>query len=107
MPQKIKSVIVKPVKKTVLVTNIEDGAKLTKGGIIIPDDNGKERGIRPRWAEVYATGDEIDDLKPGEWVLVAHGRWTRGVDIQGPNGKITLRRVDYPEAILLVAEKQP
>lgn len=95
-------------KKKVIVTNIESGARLTTNGIIIPDDDGKERGIRPRWAQVYAVGEGIDDIKVGEWVLISHGRWTRGMDIQTPDGeKVTIRGVDYPEGILLAAESNP
>jgi co-chaperonin GroES (HSP10) len=96
-----------PLHDKVLVTNIESGAKLTKGGIIIPDDDGKERGIRPRWAEVYAVGRDIDDLVPGQWVLISHGRWSRGVDVQDGEHHVTVRQIDYPEAVLLVADKQP
>jgi len=98
---------VKALKGKVLVTNIESGGKITRGGIIIPDDDGKERGIRPRWAEIYAVGDDIEDLKPGQWILISHGRWSRGVDVQTPRGKINLRQVDYPEAVLLVCESNP
>jgi co-chaperonin GroES (HSP10) len=98
---------IKPLKDKVLVTNIESGAKLTKGGIIIPDDDGKERGIRPRWAEVYAVGSEVKDIKVGQWVLVAHGRWSRGVDIDSGKHKQTIRQVDYPDAVLLVADAKP
>ena len=95
-------------KKKVIVTNIESGARLTNKGIIIPDDDGKERGIRPRWCEVYAVGDDIDDIKPGDWILVSHGRWTRGMDIQTPDGKkVTIRGVDYPEGVLLAADSKP
>ena len=97
----------KPLHDKVLVTNIKSGAKLTTGGIIIPDDDGKERGIRPRWAEVYAIGEDIKDISVGQWVLVSHGRWSRGVDFDDGDGKITIRQVDYPEAILLVANARP
>lgn len=91
----------------VLVTNIESGGKVTRGGIIIPDDDGKERGIRPRWAEVYAVGSEVKDLHPGQWVLISHGRWSRGVDVSVNGEKITLRQVEYPESILLVSDDHP
>lgn len=94
-------------KNKVLVTNIESGGQVTAHGIIIPDDDGKERGIRPRWAEVYAVGKDVTDLKPGQWILISHGRWSRGVDISTKNGKVTIRQVDYPEAILLVSDKKP
>lgn len=99
--------MIKALKNKVLVTNIESGGKITSKGIIIPDDDGKERGIRPRWAEVYAVGSDIKDLKPGQWVLISHGRWSRGVDISTKNGKVNIRQVDYPDAILLVSDKKP
>ena len=96
-----------PLKNKVLVTNIDSGSKLTKNGIIIPDDDGKERGIRPRWAEIYAVGSEINDLKPGQWILISHGRWSRGVNINTNDGQLTVRQVDYPDAVLLVSETKP
>ena len=33
-----------PIRDKVLVINIESGSKMTRGGIIVPDDDGKERG---------------------------------------------------------------
>jgi len=94
-------------KKKVIVTNIESGARLTAKGIIIPDDNGKERGIRPRWAQVYAVGEGIDDIKVGEWVLINHGRWTRKFGDFEIDGKINeLRGAEY-EGILLVSKTKP
>lgn len=98
---------VRPMRDKVLVTNIESGGKLTRGGIIIPDDDGKERGIRPRWAEIYSVGEDVKDLSPGQWILISHGRWSRGVDVETSIGKITLRQVDYPEAVLLVSDGDP
>lgn len=99
--------IVRAIRDKVLVTNIESGGKITTGGIIIPDDDGKERGIRARWAEIYAVGEDVKDLSPGQWVLISHGRWSRGVDVATDDGKKTLRQVDYPEAILLVSDDNP
>ena len=91
----------------VLVHNIEQGEKRTKNGIIILDDNGKERGIRERWAQIYALGPDVDDLEIGQWVLVKHGRWSRGIDIKTTEQQTTIRQVDYPEAILLVSDNCP
>jgi hypothetical protein len=73
------------------------------GSIIIVKDDGKDSGIRPRWAEVYKVGPQQHDVKPGEYVMVAHGRWTRGIDIEDENGPTTIRRVD-PSDILLVSD---
>ncbi len=98
---------VKALRNKVLVTNIESGGRITTGGIIIPDDDGKERGIRPRWAEVYAVGDDIAEIKVGQWILISHGRWSRGVDVNTPDGKVTLRQVEYPDAVLLVSDTKP
>lgn len=98
---------IRPIKGKVLVTNIESGSRTTAGGIIIPDDDGKERGIRPRWAEVYAVGEDIKDLRPGQWILISHGRWSRGVTVGRGENSIILRQVDYPEAVMLVSDQNP
>ncbi|RYD20235.1 MAG: hypothetical protein EOP89_14605, partial [Lysobacteraceae bacterium] len=53
-----------PIKDRVFVTDLDDGDKVTKGGIIIPGDDKTARGIRDRWARVYLVGpDAADDLK--------------------------------------------
>jgi len=94
----------RPLADAVLVHNMEYGERKTATGIIIPDDNGKESGIRPRRCRVYAVGKNVDELSPGDLILVAHGRWTRGVKIVAEDGSSTVvRRVD-PKDILLVIE---
>lgn len=100
---------VTPVRGTVLVHNIESGDKMTRGGIIILDDDGKERGIRERWAQVWAVHDDISEVEVGQWILIKHGRWTRGVDVTDHDGasKTTIRKVDWPEAVLLVSDSNP
>ena len=95
---------IKPLSDGILVCNMEYGEKKLSSGIIIPDDNGKTGGIRPRFGTVYAVGKNIDYLKPGEKVLVSHGRWTRGIKIKEPDGSTTvIRRVD-PNDILLACD---
>jgi hypothetical protein len=42
----------------------------------------------------------------GQWVCVAHGRWTRGIEVEDETGKKTLRRVD-PKDLLIVSDEQP
>lgn len=91
---------VRPLPGRVLVCDMEHGGRVTSGGIIIPDDNGVERGIRPRWSTVYKVGSDVVDVKPGDKILVAHGRWTRGVKIRTPEGSDLVVRMVEVESIM-------
>ena len=96
----------RPLNDSVIVGEMVFDQRFTKGGIVLLNDNGKSTGIRPRWGRVYAVGPEQQDVKVGEWVCIAHGRWTRGIDIEDESGKQTLRRVD-PKDILIQSDEQP
>lgn len=54
------------------------GKKKTSGGIIIDEKDGDEKSIRPRWFKVTHVGPANNDFKVDEYILVEHGRWTRG-----------------------------
>lgn len=103
-PREIKSL--RALHDSVLITDMEFKERITTGGIIIPNDNGTGSGIRARWGKVYAVGPKHCDVVPGQWVLVEHGRWTRGIDIDDGNGVKTLRKID-PDCILLVSDDEP
>ena len=90
----------------VIVTDMQFHGRQLSSGIILSSDNGKSAGIRPRWGQVYAVGPDQKDVRPGQWICVAHGRWTRGLDIQDTDGPKTIRRVD-PQDILLVSDEHP
>lgn len=93
---------IKPLSNVILVHNMDYGEYKTSSGIIIPDDNGRESGIKSRWGIVYSVGCAIDYVIPGDSVLVSHGRWTRGIRIKQSDGTYTtIRRID-PKDILLV-----
>lgn len=80
----------KPIKSRVLVTDMNFDDYKTKSGLIIPGDDGKTHGIKPRWGKVLAVGPKgPDELKPGDWILIAHGRWSRGLKMQDPETKET------------------
>jgi hypothetical protein len=96
----------KPLNDSVIVGEMVFDQRITTGGIVLLNDNGKSTGIRPRWGQVYAVGPEQHDVRVGEWVCVAHGRWTRGIDIEDESGKQTLRRVD-PKDILIQTDEEP
>lgn len=90
----------------VLVTEMNFRERVTSSGIILHADDGTTAGIRPRWGEIYRVGPDQRDVQEGQWVCVAHGRWTRGIEIEDTDGKRTIRRVD-PEDILLVSDEPP
>lgn len=96
----------KPLNDSVIVGDMVFDERITTGGIVLLNDNGKSLGIRPRWGRVYAVGPEQHDVRVGEWVCIAHGRWTRGIDIEDESGKQTLRRVD-PKDILIQTDELP
>jgi len=98
---------IRPILDHIIVEDMEFGEQRTHGGIIIVDDDGKQHGIKPRWAKVYAVGPKQKDVKPGEWVLIEHGRWTRGFNFEKEDGSIyTLRRVDT-DAIIMSSDRKP
>ena len=67
------------------------------------DDDMTTQGICPRWAQVYAVGPEVVDVKVGDYVMVAHGRWSRGITMEDDTGTRIIRKVD-PNDILLVSD---
>jgi co-chaperonin GroES (HSP10) len=105
-PHQIARNQLQPLNDAVVVADMTFDERITTGGIVLLNDNGKGTGIRPRWARVYAVGPNQQDVAVGQWICVAHGRWTRGIDIEDESGKQTLRRVD-PRDILLVSDEQP
>ena len=96
----------RPVQKTILVVDMVFGERLTQGGIIMPGDDTKSLGIRPRWARVFAIGPHQVDVKVGEYVLVKHGRWTRGIDMEVNGEEVTVRKIDPDDILLLSDEPQ-
>lgn len=98
---------IEPLADAVIVEDIEnENEKVTKGGLIILNESGKDRGIRPRWACVAKVGPEQIDVTPGQWILVSHGRWTRGVRLLNNGGEKVFRKVD-PKDILMVTDERP
>lgn len=90
----------------VLVRDMNFEHRVTTAGIILMADDGKNSGIRPRWCKIYAVGPEQQDpeLVPGKYILISHGRWTRGLDVEVDGEKFTIRKVDLKE-ILLVSDE--
>lgn len=105
-PLKVNSI--KAIGNRVLVTDMYFGEQKTAAGLIITADDGKTRGIYPRWGRVYDKGPENkDDYQIGDWVLIEHGRWTRNVKLEMPEkGEIEVRMVEA-ESILAYSNTKP
>lgn len=104
---KIKGKI-KALGNKVLVHNMNFGEQKTASGIVLTSDNGKERGIYARWGQVFAVGPEhSEDYGVGDWILVEHGRWTRGIDLELEDGTTTTIRMVENKSVLLWDSKAP
>ena len=106
-PHQIRQEQIKALQDTVLVADMEFDTRITSTGLILPNDNGTSLGIRPRWGRVYAVGPKQTEVAVGQWIMVAHGRWTRGIDIEDgqQDHKRTIRKID-PKDILLISNSQ-
>jgi|TARA_R110000823_G_scaffold12782_3_gene42798 co-chaperonin GroES (HSP10) len=93
----------------VIVHGMDFGAQTLASGIIMMDDDKKSQGIKPRWAQVYSIGPLAQpktELQVGQYVLVGHGRWTRGINIVDEEGEKTIRAVDLKDCMLVSDEPQ-
>lgn len=106
-PHQIAQSQIQALHDNVIVSDMEFDTRITQSGLILPNDNGTTLGIRPRWGRVYAVGPKQNDVKIGQWICVAHGRWTRGIDIEDgqQDHKRTIRKID-PNDILLVSDSE-
>lgn len=103
-PHKLQRRQIKPLLDHIIVSDMAFDHRITSGGIILPNDDMKNSGIRPRWAKVYAIGPQQKDVELGQYILISHGRWTRGIKIEDEDGEKTIRRVD-PNDILMVSDE--
>jgi len=101
-PIKIKTII--PFKDTIIVSDMAFDERISNGGIVLLNDDMKSSGIRPRWAKVYATGPEQKDIQVGQYILISHGRWTRGIKIEDDTGEKVIRRVDNNDVLMVSDE---
>jgi co-chaperonin GroES (HSP10) len=93
----------KPLNDTIIVSEMSFDQRLSQGGILLINDDMKSSGIRPRWGKVYAVGPEQKDVQVGQYIMIAHGRWTRGIKIEDDNGEQIIRKVD-PKDVLMVSD---
>ena len=100
---------IKPLHDRVIVRQMHFGEMKTRGGIILGADDGKDHGIKPRWGKVYAKGHENkDEFEVGDWILVEHGRLTRGFNMQLPDeDEVAVFRTIDPTGILAYQKEEP
>jgi len=96
----------RPLRNTVLVSDMSFEEQTTASGIVIQSDDGKSHGVKPRGARVWSIGTEQNEVKLGEWIYIEHGRWTRGIKVEEDGKEIVIRRVDT-DAILLQSDEKP
>jgi len=95
--------IVEAIQDNIVVTEMDFEDTVTSYGLIIPSDNGKMHGIKPRWCKIHAVGPKQKEFKVGQWILVKHGRWTRSVEI---DDGLKIQKVDI-EDILCMSHEAP
>lgn len=100
---RMDKVKLKPLHDTILIHNLERGGRALASGIVLLNDDGKEHGVRSRWAQVYAKGPDINFVEEGDWVLIEHGRWSRGLEVEEG---LTVYKVDN-ESILATSDEEP
>jgi len=51
-------------------------------------------------------GPDQKDVSVGQWILMEHGRWTRGIKIEDDEGEKIIRKVDT-KCMLMVSDEAP
>jgi co-chaperonin GroES (HSP10) len=98
---------VTPINDKLMIDILDRGIQKSRAGIILPDDDFSERGIRVRKCRVLAIGPEAkrEGIGVGDLIMVDHGNWTRGIDLKLPDG--TTKKVWFTnvESVLMVIEE--
>lgn len=92
---------VQAIHKDVIVQDMYFGERVVNG-IVLMSDNKKDDGIRPRWGKVYAVGPKQKEVQAGQWILIRHGRWSRGVTLTNTDGEeVVIRKVDPADMLMI------
>lgn len=97
----------RPLKNKIFVSDMQFSIEKTHSGILLPSDDGKGSGVHPRWGKVFAIGPNQKDVKVGQWILLEHGRWSRGITYVNENDEEIEIRLADTKAILLVSDEKP
>lgn len=102
----MKAEDIKPIRDSILVYELEAGEQHTTGGMIILDDDVTTKGIHPRWCKVLKVGPDAHDITEGSYILVDHGRWSRGFDASIGEENVIVRWVDYDD-VMIIGDSPP
>ena len=94
--------MIKALKTKIIARLLEDpkAERKTAGGLILAGDDATEAGIRARWFQTISVGEEVLDINENQYILVDHGRWTRGVTLVTDDGEeLQVRRVDIKDIL--------
>lgn len=105
---KIENFPVEPLGEWIATELFDVGQKFTPGGLIMPDDNMKSSGIRPRWAKIIAISEKTAkelDLGLGRFILLEHLGWVKGMDLDMDDGTVQKTHWTTQEKIVLIADE--
>lgn len=96
-----------PLGDKIMITDMNFGSETSRGGIFLLSDDAKSSGIHPRWARVFAVGPLQKDVRVNDWILLEHGRWSRGHKYEDAAGTQMEIRLADNNAILMVSDIPP
>ena len=100
---------IRPLKGKITAQLLEDPRKeqVTKSGVILLADNATEEGMKPRWFKALAVHPEEEDINEGDYILVAHGRWSREYKRENKDGEKEVLIVVESDSVLGISDEFP
>ena len=80
---------------------------VTKTGVILLADNATEGGMKPRWFKALSVHPEEKDVNEGDYILVAHGRWSREYKRENKDGEKEVLIVVESDSVLGISDEFP
>ena len=98
-----------PLRGKITAQLLEDPRKetVTKTGVILLADNATEGGMKPRWFKALSVHPEEKDVNEGDYILVAHGRWSREYKRENKDGEKEVLIVVESDSFLGISDEFP
>jgi co-chaperonin GroES (HSP10) len=96
-----------PLRDKVFISDMNFDEEVTTSGIVLTSDNGVGRGVKPRWARVWAVGPDQTEVEVGQWIMIEHGRWTRKFKYENDNGSVIDLHMADLNGIMIAADEKP